>query len=226
MKIYIIGLGGIGSALISPLGKFLKYNQIDIEAIYLIDGDTVEENNLSRQNFIITDINRAKSDVMAEYLRLFGQKVISIPRYIVSETDCQFEEGSVIFVGVDNYVTRYLIEQKCKELKNILIIFGGNEYHDGDVNVIFIKNGKLMTPLYSETYPELKERDKFPTDQSCAEASVHAPQLIFANITVANMMLGCFYSFLERMKGGLEQLPIIYNNQFDLRTNAYLGKSI
>ena len=226
MKIYIIGLGGIGSALISPLGKFLKYNQIDIEAIYLIDGDTVEENNLSRQNFIITDINRAKSDVMAEYLRLFGQKVISIPRYIVSETDCQFEERSVIFVGVDNYVTRYLIEQKCKELKNILIIFGGNEYHDGDVNVVIIKNGKLMTPLYSETYPELKERDKFPMEQSCAEAAVHAPQLIFTNITVANMMLGCFYSFLERMKGGLEQLPIIYNNQFDLRTNAYLGKSI
>jgi len=215
MKIYIVGIGGIGSALISPLGKYLKYNKKKIPVV-LIDGDSVEESNLERQNFISTDVKRNKAQVMAEYLKSFGVEAEGVPIYLTQESDLHFENGSVIFVCTDNYVTRFLIEQWCvKNLNKVVIIFGGNEYHDGDVNIV-IKDSKLKTPLYSETHPEIKEKDKFPNERSCAEASVHDPQLIFANMTVAMMMLGSFYSYLAKSK-----LPITHKIAFDLQTNKY-----
>ena len=42
----------------------------------------------------------------------------------------------------------------------------------------------------------LEETDKFPTELSCAEASVSAPQSIAANITAATAVVDMIYNIL------------------------------
>ena len=198
MKILIVGLGGIGSALISPLGKFFEFYSKEKPSLVLIDGDKVEKNNLARQNFIETDISRNKADAMRDYMNdLFKGEIISISQYLKPENINLITDDSVVFVCVDNYITRTLIEEHSLKLKNILVIFGGNEYDDGDVNVLYIKNGKLLTPKYSEKHPEVLKKDKFPDEVSCAEGAKSFPQLIFVNTMVAQVMINTYYSFLQ-----------------------------
>ena len=48
-----------------------------------------------------------------------------------------------------------------------------------------------------QVFPEvLQDTDKFPTELSCAEASVSAPQSIAANITAATAVVDMIYNIL------------------------------
>lgn len=66
-RIMVIGLGTVGSPLVSQLSKFGFKN------ITVIDGDTIENNNLTAQlNYSKDDINRPKAEVI--YERIPGVK--------------------------------------------------------------------------------------------------------------------------------------------------------
>mgnify|MGYP002284381342 CR=1 FL=1 len=53
------------------------------------------------------------------------------------------------------------------------------------------------TDLWKKTVREvLRDTDKFPTELSCAEASVSAPQSIAANITAATAVVDMIYNIL------------------------------
>ena len=52
----------------------------------------------------------------------------------------------------------------------------------------------------------LKEMDKFPTELSCAEASVSAPQSIAANITAATAVVDLVYNILALGESRVRQV--------------------
>ena len=57
--------------------------------------------------------------------------------------------------------------------------------------------GRTLYRPIGAVYPDvLKARDKFPTELSCAEASVSAPQSIAANITAATAVVDLLYNIL------------------------------
>ena len=60
--------------------------------------------------------------------------------------------------------------------------------------------GGVVGPNYPPigvVYPDvLEETDKFPTELSCAEASVSAPQSMAANITAATAVVDMIYNIL------------------------------
>jgi len=223
MNILIVGDGGIGSNLSLPLIKLITYlrkkNKDEAELIIkIIDGDKIELKNVIRQSFILGDCGDFKTDTTAEHLNHvveeLGAKKISIeslPVYLKEDNIDLIEEGSFVFVGVDNYITRRIIEQKTEKMDEVFVAFGGNEYDDGDVNIILKENGKYITPLYSEKHPEILEKDRFPDEISCEEAAVSAPQLILANQQVAGFMLEAFHSSLT---GDLKW----HEKIFDLKT--------
>lgn len=209
MNLIVVGDGGIGSNLTLPLLKLIKYhrdkNNIDEEVkIKIIDGDRVELKNVIRQHFISDDNGKFKSDITAAYLNQICKDMKakdisaeSYPFYLKEDNIDIIGESDIVFVGVDNYITRRIIEDKAVKLNDVLIIFGGNEYHDGDVNVLHRFDKKTLTPLYSEKHPEIKIKDKFPDEISCEEASKTTPQLILANMSVALYMLEVFYNFIN-----------------------------
>lgn len=211
MKILIVGDGGIGSNLSIPLIKLLKFEQdkatkpVCFEEVDLIivDGDQIEESNVLRQAFDNRDIGRNKADVTAEYLQalcdVMGIDKIypsAIPEYLKESNLNLIDEGSLVLVGVDNYVTRMVIEEHTKTLDNVTVIIGANEYKDGDINIIQKVNGEYTTPLLSDKHPEILKRDSFPDEISCEEDVVSAPQLVFVNMAVANIMIEAVYNIL------------------------------
>jgi tRNA A37 threonylcarbamoyladenosine dehydratase len=66
LKVKVIGCGGIGSWLVDPLCTLLAYSNYPTVEVSLIDGDTYEERNRERQNFM--EIG-PKATVTAQRLR-------------------------------------------------------------------------------------------------------------------------------------------------------------
>ena len=61
-NIIIVGCGGTGGNFIKELGRFLYRASIKNScSILLIDGDLVEEHNVSRQPFLPEDVGRKRA---------------------------------------------------------------------------------------------------------------------------------------------------------------------
>lgn len=203
-RVFVIGCGGIGSNLASPLIKFLAYEKANKKAVprvTFVDGDHVEKKNLIRQSFIITDVGKSKAQIMADSLAAMypDLQIDFIPKYVkpenIEEIIC---DNSVLLVGVDNYITRRIIEERMDKCNNIVAIIGANEYHDGDVNVMIRKDGKWTTPKLTEKHPAILVKDRFPDEIGCEEAAKAAPQIITTNLMAATIMLGAYYSLYTK----------------------------
>lgn len=89
-RIVVFGTGGTGSRLVPLLSQFIKTcNWVLDPQITIIDFDVVEEKNLARQNFILTDVGKNKAQVLANrYSKAYGVPITPIT--------CKLEE-TVIF---------------------------------------------------------------------------------------------------------------------------------
>ena len=222
MAIRIIGLGGIGSHLVSPLCRYvdalLQSTKKDKEAMILIDGDSYEAKNADRQEF--QDIGN-KAEVAAQRMKkMFPSLVIEAkPHFVTDDNIFLFiEERDTVFLGVDNHATRKLVSGQCQKLKEVILISGGNELTDGNVQIYIRKKGKNLTPPLTHFHPEIADpQDHNPAELSCeALAQAGTPQLIFTNLAVAVHMLSAFWMVNEFLAGRAE---LKYAEQyFDLTT--------
>lgn len=207
-KIKVIGLGGIGSHLIEPL--CLYANQIGETEIVLIDGDSYENKNRSRQVFDQPEVNKAT----ATFERLSGKfqnlHFKCKTTYVNESNIISFiRENDIIMLCVDNHATRKLVSNRCQELNNIVLISGGNDYSDGNVicyrKVEGVEHGRTLTQIDPKiAVPE----DQIPgtTERSgCQEETEQFPQLITANFTAAAHMLNV-YAAVEKDKFDYEQV--------------------
>ena len=69
--------------------------------------------------------------------------------------------------------------------------------HTGQIVCGIRSGGRTFYRPVGAAFPEvLQDADKFPTELSCAEASVSAPQSIAANITAATAVVDMIYNIL------------------------------
>ena len=210
MNIKIIGLGGVGSILSERLCRFLNFAS-DVDAdITLIDGDTYEQKNYERQEFS-TFGNKAEvkaTDLSLQYTSL-GLDVY--PAFINETTvSAVINEGDVVFLCVDNHKTRMIVNNYCKNIKNITLISGGNELTDGNVQTYIRRDGKDVTPDIASYHPEIANPDdKLPDEMSCEELSNSEPQLYFTNLGVATIMCWSFYNAI--IKDDLEASEVYFD---------------
>ena len=135
MNIKIVGLGGVGSILSERLCRFLNYGAEIPADITLVDGDSYEEKNFERQEFSTFG---NKAEVKASDLEIqFPNIPLDVYPAFVNETTLSdvIKEGDVIFLCVDNHKTRMIVNNYCKQLKDITLISGGNELTDGNVQI-------------------------------------------------------------------------------------------
>lgn len=198
MNIKVIGLGGIGSILIEMIARFSNYS-MDENGIYitLIDGDSYEHKNRDRQIF---GGFGNKSDIKKEEmsLRFTDIEFESIPQFVNGENISEIiKEKDVVFLCVDNHKTRKVVSEFCDSLNEVLLISGGNELLDGNVQIYMKKGGEKLTPSLTDYHPEIQEpEDKSPDEMSCEELAVSTPQLLFTNLGVATLMCFSFYNVL------------------------------
>lgn len=214
-EIKVIGLGGIGTHLIGPLCRYLESSMTETR-ITLIDGDSFESGNAERQDFPALG---NKALVTAHRIKnLFPNlRIEAKPWYITEENAflC-IKDGDVVFLCVDNHKTRKLVCDRLSELNEALLISGGNEYADGNIQVYVRREGKDVCPPITYLHPEIETpKDRSPAEMSCEELSKSgAPQLIFTNLVAAAWMLSAFWLIINQLSG---EVP--YSEQyFDLKT--------
>lgn len=217
VKVVMLGAGGTGGHIAPHLYRLLYALDRPVRFV-ICDGDVVEKKNLVRQNFIPADLGENKAKVLAErYSTVFGMETEYVPSFI--ETEERLRElltpdswrinrsnrwcsevvrEQVILIGaVDNNKSRQLCHRVFHQAKELIYIDSGNGEYTGQVVCGVRRAGKTYYAPIGTVYPDvLEDTDKFPTELSCAEASVSAPQSIAANITAATAVVDMIYNIL------------------------------
>lgn len=229
VKIIMLGAGGTGGHVAPHLYRLLHTLDRPVKII-IADGDIVEEKNLVRQNFISADLGRNKAQVLAErYATAFGMEVQYIPEFIENEYRLaklvepdryytgnysrHYEEGHSILIGaVDNNRSRQLCHQVFQKADNLIYIDSGNGEFTGQVVCGIRRKGRTYYEPIGEVYPDvLADTDKFPTELSCAEVALSAPQSIVANIMAATAVVSYIYNIL--VLGSIETKSVTFSTK-------------
>ena len=217
VKIVMLGAGGTGGHIAPHLYRLLYSLHRPVRFI-LCDGDVVEEKNLVRQNFTPADLRENKAKVLAErYSAVFGMETEYVPSFVEDEAqlrtllepaylwlrqpghqyNVRVPELVILIGAVDNNKSRQLCDRVFRRAKELIYIDSGNGEFTGQVVCGVRRGGRTYYPPIGTVYPDvLVETDKFPTELSCAEASVSAPQSMAANITAATAVVDLVYNIL------------------------------
>jgi hypothetical protein len=148
------------------------------------------------------------------YSAAFGIAVEYIPRFIENadellklvEADVyghsygEIKKARVILIGaVDNNRSRQICHEVFNQSRDLIYIDSGNGMSTGQV-VCGVKQSNRTTykPVCS-VYPDMlvpDEDDKLPTEMSCAERAVSAPQSVTANLMAATAVTSFLYNLL------------------------------
>lgn len=223
VKIVMLGAGGTGAYAAPFLYRLIHTMDRPVRFI-ICDGDTVERKNLVRQNFTEGDLAQNKAKVLAErYSNVFGLETEYVSQFVESEDllkqliqpesyqirGCHYDEevGNyvqnsleeiVILLGcVDNNKSRQLCHQVFLQAKELIYIDSGNGEYSGQIVCGIRRGGRTYYPPIGQVHPEVfEDEDLFPSELSCADAAVSAPQTIVANLTAATSIVNLVYNIL------------------------------
>ena len=209
LQLIVVGSGGTGTYFLKEVSRYLarlgKKNLFKDFSIY--DGDTVEKKNLDRQCFMDDDIGRNKACVMAEILSdAFSIPWKSYPLYVTKKKDIRLNKNYIpVVIGtVDNHAARMVMEELFNTLDCIFYLDSANEYSSGEVIFSGKLNGKVISPLRSYYFPEIKKPEKARTEMSCTELNMAAPQHIKTNMAAGNILLCELTNLIEgHFHGGM-----------------------
>ena len=206
VKIIVLGAGGTGGYVLPHLYRIGFASQYEIRVI-VCDGDRVEARNLVRQNFIDQDIGENKALVLSRrYAGVFGIEAEYIPSFIEEADTLErliqptniFEQ--VILLGcVDNNKSRRICHEVFYRTDNLIYIDAGNGEYTGQVVCGVRSNGRTLWKPVAAVYPDVLEEDaedRFPSELSCAEQAVSAPQTVTANLMAATLLTTYLYKLL------------------------------
>lgn len=118
-NILIVGCGGIGCSSAELLAR------AGVGQITLIDADTVEMSNLQRQiAYVEEDIGFYKAEVLAKRLKRINPHIrVLVETSKLDQHNAQqlIASQDLVLDGCDNFTTRYLINQICKQANVPLI---------------------------------------------------------------------------------------------------------
>lgn len=232
VKVIMLGAGGTGAHIAPHLYRLLYALDRPVKFI-ICDGDKVEEKNLVRQNFTEADLGENKAKVVAErYSDVFGLETSYVPHFIESAERLEaliepqkFDTGRsvtspktrriereviselVILIGaVDNNRSRKLCHEVFLKAKELIYIDSGNGEYTGQIVCGIRRASKTIYKPVGQLYPEVNApEDLFPTEVSCAEASVSAPQTIVANLMAATAVVTMIYNILVMGSNTVQQ---------------------
>lgn len=214
VKIVVLGAGGTGGYVIPHLYRIAHASNRPCRII-IADGDVTERKNLIRQNFAPCDIGENKARVLAErYAAVYGMQTEYIPEFIEEEewlfnllmpkyTRNGLREIGILIGAVDNNRSRIMCHRVFKRITDLIYIDSGNGAYTGQVICGAKRGNRTILKPVAQIYPDvLRDTEKFPSELSCAERSLSAPQTIAANVFAAAAVASMLYYLL--IKGELK----------------------
>lgn len=124
LNIMIAGTGGLGT------NQAIQLQRAGVHKLYLYDYDQVEINNLNRQLcYGKKDIGRLKVEAAKEFLNQFNlnTEIVAVNEKISLDTKVP-EDIDIIFDGMDNFESRFILDQLAEEQKIPFIHAGIEEF--------------------------------------------------------------------------------------------------
>ncbi|MGB0383665.1 MAG: ThiF family adenylyltransferase [Ardenticatenaceae bacterium] len=248
LKVCLVGVGGTGSALALSLGRLayhLKEKGVNVNMTF-IDHDIVEETNIGRQSYCVSERGWNKSETIALRLNTaFGLSIRAAPvkfcltelREAASFLSDWWGHGcsNCLLIGaVDNYLARREIAKAVEQHSgSVWWLDCGNAHHNGQVLIgnygrrvikdlrvdeLGLVNGLPAPHLQA---PDLLEPDPSDNlDLSCAELTVREEQSLMVNQMVAAIASQYCYEFLVRRR------VMAYESCFTLEPPTTITKQI
>lgn len=199
LDVKTIGVGGVGGALVPFLARFLDAGEPRAR-LTLIDGDEFEARNRDRQ--AVPAYGNKATVLAGELARAFDRlSVRAVPEYVgEANVASLIEDGDYVLLAVDNHPTRRVVSDHCGQLRDVVVISGGNDLHDGNVQVFIRQDGEERCPPLTRYHPEIAQAaGPLPTDDGCDVQAASAPQLLVTNLAIASAMFNAFYACLRGM---------------------------
>lgn len=223
-RIVVVGAGGTGSHFIARFSQFLASVQNHTEfGVVVVDGDHVEDSNLSRQVFSDCDVLQNKAEALTlAVAETYGLDFMAFPHYLDSVDDLNrafshiattgyANENSYTNVNIcigacDNHRCRQVMEEWFQNSSDAIYIDAANEFSVGEVVTAIKTKGKIVAPPRSYYFPEvLTDNSLRRSEESCGAINVSAPQHIATNMEAANIMLAILSQLIQdnKISGGV-----------------------
>lgn len=198
LSVKVIGVGGIGGALVPFLARLLNAHEPPAR-LTLIDGDDFEVRNRERQ--AVPAYGNKATVLAGELARMFDRlSVRAVPEYAGEENVAALiEEGDYVLLAVDNHPTRRVVSDHCSRLRDVVVISGGNELYDGNVQIFIRRAGEEKCPSLTRYHPEIARAGGPLPGEGCDARLPSAPQLLVTNLAVASAMLNAFNACFHDM---------------------------
>ncbi len=151
-RVLIVGLGGLAAPW---LEYFSRWHPI---LLGLMDGDTVEASNLTRQFIHEGRVGQLKTESALHYLEHSGHEgMVELHSSFITPYNAEniISDYDVIFDGTDNFQAKYLINLICHKLKKDLVYASGTDRYGQASFFSFKEDSACLSCLYP--YKEAQE---------------------------------------------------------------------
>ena len=205
-SVAVVGAGALGNFV----GLGLAF--AGLRRMTVIDPDVVDVTNLNRQVLLADGIGRSKAEVLCE--RLHAHTGIQADARVADfRRNTAIAGYDAIFDCVDNFETRVILSERCRDEGKVLIS-GGTGPQAGQVIVFDPKRG-TETPAEVLGLSEIVDRravDAFQRETaSCAYRP--EPSVVTTNQIVGGLMVDAYRMLLDGREGG----NIFYDARSDAR---------
>ena len=189
-KILVVGSGALGTFV----GLGLAYS--GFQHCTFMDPDVVEVTNLNRQILLYDAIGQSKAETLSTRLNAsFGMQSSAEVAYFQRETD--LSPYDVVFDCVDNFETRIVLSEKCKDQGKFLIS-GGTSADAGQVVVYHpIKNAATPAELLGLYEIVGKRTVATPLRERASCTYQPDPSVIMTNQITAGFMVDSYRMLLD-----------------------------
>ena len=200
-KILVIGAGALGTFV----GLGLAYS--GFQHCTFMDPDVVEVTNLNRQILLYDAFGESKAKTLSNRLNdFFGMNSNAQVAYFGRDTD--LSPYDVVFDCVDNFETRIVLSEECKD-KGKILVSGGTSAEAGQA-VLYNPRDNGVTPaellgLY-EIVSERTVEAPLPEKASCTYQP--DPSVVMTNQITAGFMVDAYRMLLD----GQEARNIFYDS--------------
>jgi molybdopterin/thiamine biosynthesis adenylyltransferase len=205
-SILVTGSGALGVFL----GLGLAYS--GFKQSTFMDPDVAETTNLNRQVLFYDAVGQSKAETLAGRLKTsFGMNANSCKEYFKRQTD--ITDYDVVFDCVDNFETRIVMSEKCKEEKKRMIS-GGTNVNAGQVIIYDPANNQKSPAELLGLYDIVDERNVDSPERVRASCKYRPdPSVIMTNQIIAGFMVDSYRLLLV----GQEPKNIFYDSKRDGR---------
>ena len=189
-KVLVVGAGGLGC----PLILYLAYSGVG--NIGIVDHDTIEISNLSRQIlFTKKDIGKKKVLVAKKIIKNINNKIsVNVYEKKINKNNINIigKNYSIICDGTDNFKTRYLINDYCVKNKKVLISAAINKF-DGQLFNFDFRNKTACFRCFMPEMPNNEvncQTDGIMTTLAGVAGSLQANEVIKSILNIKNKKKG------------------------------------